>query len=420
MKVAIVLGGTVPHCELVLQLKHRGYYVVLVDYTSSPPAKKYADEHIMESTLDKEKVLEIAQDRKASLVISTCVDQANVTCCYVAEKLGLPHPYSYQAALNVTDKSRMKKKMWENAIPTSKYVYVRGMDELVEGELKYPLMVKPADSNSANGVKKAENREELDRYFREAQNFSRNGLVVVEEFMEGPEISAYCMITDHKAKLIMVQERISVIEGEEQAIKCYASIAPARISENAKKLAEEIATKIAGAFELDNTPLFFQGIVCGDDINVIEFAPRVGGGISSQTIKAATDYDIVSAAIDSFLGNPIETASWHPMDRVYIVNQIYGKNGIFERMCGEEELLQEGIVDKISLYVSKGAQIDASRASSSRIGVMVVSAGDEKGALEKIKKAFECLDVFDINGKSIMRSDMNLNDLCSDIDGGHN
>lgn len=74
--VAIVLGGTVPHKELIEQLKKRGYFTILVDYLQNPPAKAVADIHIQESTLDKEKVLEIAKEYHASLTICGCVDQA--------------------------------------------------------------------------------------------------------------------------------------------------------------------------------------------------------------------------------------------------------------------------------------------------------------------------------------------------------
>ena len=107
--IALVLGGTVPHVHLIELLKERGYYTVLLDYTPNPPAKEYADEHLPVSTLDNEAVLKVARERKASLVISTNVDQANVTCCYVSEKLGLYSPYSYEIALDVTDKQRMSR-----------------------------------------------------------------------------------------------------------------------------------------------------------------------------------------------------------------------------------------------------------------------------------------------------------------------
>ena len=407
-KLAIVLGGTVPHISLVKKLKERGFYVALLDYLDNPPAKQFADEHIKESTLDKEAVLEVAKKRKAEIVISTCVDQANSICCYVGEKLNLPHPYSYQTSLDVTDKCRMKDIMWKNNIPTSRFNYIQSSDEFLQKKLHFPLMVKPADSNSSNGVKKVKKEEELKEYLPIALKYSRNGYAIVEEFVEGVEISAYCVIVEGKAHLMMAQERISIIDGEENVIKCYASHAPARISTIAMSKCEPIATKIAEAFHLDNTPLFFQGIVNGDDISVIEFAPRVGGGISSQTILDATGYDIINAAIDSFLNIPINIDDWHPIEEIYAVNQIYGTNGIYEKTTGGEELLSEGVVNTLSFYKHQGENIDSSRASSSRIGVMVVSDKTEEGLRQKISFAFERLDSFDKNGKSIIRKDLNL------------
>lgn len=410
-KVAIVLGGTVPHITLVKKLKSRGYYVVLLDYLDNPPAKQYADEQIKESTLDKEAVLKAAKEYRADVVISTCVDQANSICCYVAEQLNLPHPYSYQTSLDVTDKVRMKDIMIKNGVPTSRYVYVKNIDEALQQNLKYPLMVKPADSNSANGVKKVENIEELKVFLPIALKFSRNGFAIVEEFVTGVEISAYCVVVNGRARLMMAQERISVIEGETNTIKCYAAYAPARISPVAMAKTEVIATQIAKAFNLDNTPLFFQGIVNGDDISVIEFAPRVGGGISSETIKYSTGFDIIDSAIDSFFCKPIDLSNWHPMNKVYAVNQIYGTDGYYENTIGGEELLADGTIENLSFYKKKGDFIDESRASSGRIGVMVFCADSEEGIRKKIKKAFASLNCFDKDGKSIIRRDLNLDNM---------
>lgn len=414
-QIAIVLGGTVPHIHLIELLKKREYYTILLDYTPNPPAKIFADEHLPVSTLDKDAVLEIAKSRKANLVISTNVDQANVTCCYVAEKLGLTKPYSYETALNVTDKQRMKRIMWENGIPTSKYVQVYSAEDFGTLDLNYPLMVKPADSNSANGVKRVYTEEQLKKHLPDALKFSRNGKAIIEEFVSGKEISAYGVIVDNKAKVIMHQERVTIYDGEEKVIKCYASLAPSRISKSAEAKAEQILGKIAAAFHLNNTPLFFQGIVSGDDISVIEFAPRVGGGISFQTIKDATDYDIINAAIDSFLSRPISIEGWHPIKEKYAVNQIYGTSGVYDKTTGGEELLHNGIINTLSFYKHQGDSIDSSRASSSRIGVIVVKDRTEIGLRKKISTAFKHLDSFDMNGKSMIRKDLNLDLLWDSI-----
>ena len=180
--IAIVLGGTSPHIELIRQLKERNFYVVLVDYLPNPPAKYHADFHVQESTLDPEAVLKVAQQYNASLVISACVDQANITACYVAEKMNLPHPYSYELANNITNKGYMKEMMVANGIPTTRYIFLNKGEELADFGLNFPVMVKPADSCAASGVKKASNVNELDIFLKEAKKISRTGRTVVEEF----------------------------------------------------------------------------------------------------------------------------------------------------------------------------------------------------------------------------------------------
>ena len=406
--IALVLGGTVPHIELIRQLNDRGYYSILIDYLPNPPAKTVADEHLQVSTLDKEEVLAIAKNRNASLVICGCVDQANITACYVMENLGFIPPYSFELARNITNKGFMKRMMEEYQIPTSRFVYIDYFEDAYGIDLRYPLMIKPADNNSSNGVKKANNQKEMLSYLKEALQLSRNQKAIVEEFMVGKEISAYCFISERKAKLLMTAERLSVLDGDEKVVKCYASVAPARISSVVTQKVEEVATRIAQAFSLDNTPLFFQGVVDGDNISVIEFAPRVAGGISFQTIKENTGFDIISATIDSYLGIQVDFSSFHSPLYEMVVNTVYGFDGVYDHMTGYESLISDGIIEHFYFHKNSGAIIDNSRASSSRIGAFIVKGENEKETFKKISTAFSRLDAIDNNGNSMIRRDLSI------------
>lgn len=84
-------------------------------------------------------------------MIAIVGDHINAVCCYVAEKLGLPHPYSYENALDATRKSRMKPLFNKYGILTPEY-YILDWDEKREIRLEFPLVVKPSDSNSSKGV----------------------------------------------------------------------------------------------------------------------------------------------------------------------------------------------------------------------------------------------------------------------------
>lgn len=406
-KTAIVLGGTNPHIALINNLKKRGYYTILLDYYENPPAKQYADEHIIESTLDLEKVLEVAKNKKADLVISTSIDQANVTACYVGEKLGLPIPYSYQTALEVTNKGLMKKMMLEGGIQTSKYLYLTGNYSIDYEKLSYPVMVKPADSCASAGVKKALNELDLKEHLQFALTVSRAKEAIVEEFVTGKEISIYSFIRDYNVEIIMMSERHSVIDGEKDVLKCYATTTPVSISTIAMMKIQTNANLIAKVFNLNNTPLHIQVFVNGDDINIIEFAPRVGGGMSYSTIFSNTGFDIIDATIDSFLGNTV-IPDYSPPKYHYAINIIYANSGIFKSVIGYEELIKDDVVENVYFYKPEGTVISDDKANSSRIVAFITKSNGEENMYKKARLIINSVDILDKEGNSMMRKDLFL------------
>ena len=403
--VAVVLGGTFPHMTLVEKLQRRGYYTILVDYYDNPPARAVADEHVQESTLDKEKVLDIARSRNAALVISACIDQANVTACYVAVKLGLPAPYSYETALHVTNKILMKERMIGHNIPTAKFIRVRDIKDYKNHELRFPVIVKPTDSNSSKGVRKAYDDNELCIFLEDALKISRSDEAIIEEYKVGREIGVDCFIKNKEATIIMTKERRKIMAKEDPIQQIYGCIWPADISENIYNDFKKIADQIARTFNLDNTPLMVQAIVNGNEIDVIEFAPRVGGGESFRIIKLSTGFDIIEAAIDSFLEIRVKLDHKSP-EKYYAENFIYAKPGLFGSISGHENLLGNGAIEYLDNYKTKGTEIGAELSSNNRVGVFTVKSDDESKLFGKIDAVIENIEVYDIHGEPIMRKDI--------------
>ena len=411
-KVAIVLGGTSAHIELIRNLQKRKYYTILADYLDNPPAKSFADEVVLASTLDQEEILNLAKERGAELVISACVDQANITACYVMEKLNFKPPYSYDTAKAITNKGEMKKKMVEYGIPTSEYVYVDENTNTDSLELPpYPVMVKPADCNSSSGVKKVYDYENMRRYLKEALKYSRNSRAVIEEAVDGIEVSVYAFVAKQEGHIVMISQRMSAVKGEQQVLKCYATLAPAPISDIAYKKLEEASTKIAAAFQLDNTPLHVQAFIKDDEISIIEFAPRVGGGISYKTIYDNTGFDIIDATVDSYLNIPVDIDAIRPR-WFYTVNLIYAKPAIFSHISGQDMLLEKKVIEGIYYHKTEGMEISGEKAASARVGAFLIKAETQEELIEKTKMAIDCLEVYSDTGEKIMQKNLNiLNDL---------
>ncbi len=403
-KTAIVLGGTTPHIELIQQLKSRGYYVILVDYLDNPPAKVFADKHIKESTLDQNKVLEIAQKNKVELVISACIDQANSVCCFVAEKMGLPHPYSYETSILVTEKNKMKQIMFDNNIPTSDFQQENDKYHINWSKVKFPAVVKPSDCNSSKGVRKVLNIEEGKKYLIEALNYSRTKQAIVEEFVSGTEIQVDCFATNNDAMVILTRQKKHIQLEDSEELNSEGSIIPAPICEGKTEILNEIACKISKVFNLKNTPFFYQAIIDNSGkIFVLEFAPRVGGGLSYYILRNIAGFDAVKAVIDSYLGIKI-TPKTYDLNCYYSTNLLYMNEGLFDHISGLDEAKERKIILESFVTKKPGTYVDSNLRSGNRVGAFIVKAKstDELKKLED--EAYSLIDIIDNNGQSKIRN----------------
>lgn len=405
--VAVVLGGTSPHSVLIQNLKARGYHTILVDYYENPPAKAFADQHIQESTLHKDVVVKVARDVGADLVIATCVDQANTIACYVAEELGLPHPYSFAAATVIADKTLMKDRLVENDLPTARHVYVdKGEEPQVEG-LNYPLVVKPADTNGSAGVRRVNDPDELARFLALALDLSRVGRAIVEEFVTGPELSIDCFIEKGHAKIVLVRRKYAVPAGSgvDQVMQSTGSIAPYPLSDSQLADAEQVLSDLARVFELDNCPMLVQGFLTDNGLSLIEFAARLSGGTGSATTKLISGFDSLDASIDSFLGNPV-TVVTHKPTFFSMTNTIYAKPGTFDRIEGADALVADGVIDQFLPYKTHGMVVGNDMSTRSRIGAFIITGPDMETVRARLAKAVDRFEVYDTEGNKIMRKDL--------------
>lgn len=401
MKILVLAGGA-DQIALIQELKARGNYIILVDYFENPPAKEYADKHIVASTLDVVAVEEIAKQEKVELICTACTDQALLTVSYVSEKLGLPCYVDYQTGLNVTNKSYMKKVLSDNNIPTASFAIVDNSDEEFIKGFKYPLVVKPVDCNSSKGVKRVDSIDDYKTYIAEAINFSRTNTAIVEEFKEGKEISADFYIEGGVAKLLSATTSLKIKNRKSFTILC--SDYPA-LNEKQEQSITSIAQSIAKAFNLYNTPLLVQMIVNEEEINVIEFSARMGGGSKYKLIEVLSGVNIMSKYVDLILGEfpvvcPVKQVDYCRM--VYI----YCTPGVFDHMDGLTELKDKGYIDEYFLYKTSGMEIHGANTSGDRPAGYLCSAKTKEELEQKVSYIDSNIKVISNDGRDIMMHDL--------------
>ena len=401
MKKALVLCATVPHTLLIEKLKARGYYTLVADMNPKAPAVRVADKFVNISAFDKEAIAQYSKENAIDLVISSCSEQANSVSCYVGEKLGLPHPYSYETSLDVTNKGRMKKLFKAGGVCTSDFVLYRRVEDLAECKLSYPLVVKPVDAYSSKGVHKANNYEELIEFAKDALKVSRSGEGIVECYCPGVEIQVDCVAIERKAYVLMTRSKRTLSQNSIE-LNSGGSMVPAEMTEAEEKKASEIAQRIAYAFGLANTPFFYQARLNNGVISVLEFAPRIGGGLSFQMVKRATGVDIVELSIQSFVGEHMTLDGKFDKTKNLSTLLLYMEPGIFGEVTGLDELLKDRIVDYGAVLKRRGDEVDANRTSSNRAATLLMTADTREELEEKTKFVQDKIDIVDINGASRM------------------
>lgn len=394
---AVVLGGTYPHIRLLQNLAARGFRTVLIDYYENPCAKPFADVHYRDSTLDRDRVLDIARDENAALVISSCIDQVNWIACSVAEELGLPHPYDSDQATIVTNKPLMKKFMRDHGIPTAAFVVADRNDPFPQVDLQLPLIVKPADSNSSKGIARIDSLDKLESAVCNAMSISRSDEVVIEEFVEGREIGIDCYICDGVPHLLMTKARRKIPAEASNHQQIYGCIWPADLTIDETNAALHIARSIATALGLKNAPLMIQAIAAENGIKVIEFAARFGGGESFKIIELATGVDIVDLSIRSFLGEHVSLQVGNA-GTLYAETFIYSEECVFDRIEAEDPR-----IDHLHQYKTTGMAVGSALTSNNRVGCFIVSGENIAELRGKIAGIVDSLSVIDKDGRNCFR-----------------
>jgi biotin carboxylase len=119
-----------------------------------------------------------------------------VTTAHIAEALGLPG-LGVDGVEHCRNKHRNRQALTAAGLPQPRYAYVTTLEEAVAtaAELGYPVVVKPRGCGASIGVVRAADAGEIEAAFAVAEGASHTGApayeggVLVEEYLEGPEIS---------------------------------------------------------------------------------------------------------------------------------------------------------------------------------------------------------------------------------------
>lgn len=306
MPTLLLLGGSKQQVVAIDTAKRLGCRTILCDYLDDNPGQHHADAFYLVSTTDKDAVLEIAKREKIDGVIAYASDPAAPTAAYVAEKLGLPGlPYSM--AMNFCEKHLFRKFLSENGFNVPRSVeIVKGepLDEDRFASLHLPVVVKPTDSSGSKGVTVVRDAHLLHAAIEEAWGFSRNDVLIVEEFIERDHphvIEAELIVHDGAVKTWGIIN--SIRDAESNPLLPAAYSFPLEVTEEQRSIVEREISALVKASGMKSGSFNIEMIIDKTGrLFFLDAGPRNGGNMLPDYISLICGGDVVEAAIKNALG----------------------------------------------------------------------------------------------------------------------
>jgi biotin carboxylase len=286
----LVLGAGPAQLGLLEAARARGVEVIAADRDPASPGFALADERAVISSEDEAALERLARVRAVDGVISPGADWPVGVAARIAERLGLPHPIGAATGALVTSKARQRERFAAAGVPHARALDV---DDLV-----LPCVVKAPDRQGQRGLTLVQTRTELGSALELARAESRSGGVLVEEFVEGPEVTVNAISVDGVFTPLTVTDRI--VSDPPAFGVALAHVWP---SEHDTTAAAETARAAAVALGVRDGPTYTQLRLGPDGPRVMELAARLGGGHDAELCEAALGVDLNGLAIDAALGD---------------------------------------------------------------------------------------------------------------------
>jgi biotin carboxylase len=295
-KRLLVLGAGPAQLGLLEAARERDLFVVAADRDPAATGFPLADRRALVSTEDELGLERLARAERVDGVIAPGIDWPVAIAARIAERLGLPHPISPEAAVLATSKSRQRRRLDEAGVPQPRWQVV---DRAKEVELEPPLVVKAPDRQGQRGLSLVRSAEELGPAVEAARAASRGGSCLVEELVDGPEATVSGLMAGGRLAASCVTDRV-VAEPPAFGV-ALAHVLPTEV--DGAEL-EAVAERAALALAVEDGPVYVQLRAGTDGPQVVELAARLGGGHDAELAYAARALDLNGGALAAALGDP--------------------------------------------------------------------------------------------------------------------
>jgi biotin carboxylase len=390
MSKLLIIGAGILQMPAIQKAKEMGLEVAVVDINPSAPGISFADHFFKISTVDEKEIVKTAETFKPDGVMTLATDMPMRSVAAVAKFLDLPG-ISPEVALKATDKVAMIKCFKEKNIPSPWFYVVPSRDEFknVLKSISPPFILKPNDSSGSRGVILIDSLDKAIDGFNYSKSISKSGIVLVEEYMIGPEVSVEIITIQGKSTVLAVTDKLT--SGAPNFVEMGHS-QPSELAVESINKIKEIAIKAVQALGIDNSPSHVEIIVTKNGPKLVELGARLGGDcITTHLVPLSTGIDMLKASIKLAMGQMPDIKT--RLFKGAAIRYISSKEGVLKDIVGIENVIKVKGVRHLEIVKQKGETIHAVLGSGDRIGYVICQSETASSAITLCEEAIKMLDV---------------------------
>lgn len=394
MKKIMILGASILQLPAIEKAIEMGLEVIAVDM--NPEAVGFKVPGVVKeviSTIDTPAILEAAKRHRTNGIMTLASDMPMQSVAVVSHELGLVG-ISEDTALKATNKAFMRDALKVAGVPVPLYFRAKGKDAFKEAVEKvrtagYKCIVKPADNSGSRGVDLLKDDADLEAAYDYTVHYSRGGEIVVEEFMEGPEVSVETLAVDGDVRVIQITDKLTT--GAPYFVEMGHS-QPSQLSEETRERIAEVAIAANKAIGIQNGPSHTEIKVTKDGPKIVELGARLGGDcITTHLVPLSTGIDMVEASIRIALGEkPDLEPKW---SRGAAIRYLKTETGTVTEVTGVEEAERFPGVKQVSIVHGVGEQVGEIKSSVDRAGFVIAQAENAPKAVSIAEEGIRKISV---------------------------
>lgn len=390
MKKLLIIGASILQVPAIKKAKELGYYVGVIDYNPHAIGIPLADEYFNVSTIDVEGVTETACAFHPDGIMTLATDMPMRSIAKAAEACGLPG-ISMDCAIKATDKGEMIKVFKSAGVAHPWYHIVPDSDAFsnVLGQVTFPCIMKPVDNSGSRGVVLAHDRGELSAYYDYSRQESRCGGVIIEEYMEGHEVSVEIIVLDGVPHVLQVTDKLTT--GAPHFVEMGHS-QPSCLSATDLDEIRDLAARAALAVGIKNGPAHAEVMLTADGPKMVEIGARLGGDcITTHLVPLSTGVDMIRATIEIACGiKPDLEPKWN---KGAAIRYFEVPHGVIQSIKGIDEARSTEGVQEICFVKSLGDKVGAIGSSTDRVGFVIAQGDTGESAVAICEKAKNAVSI---------------------------